>query len=248
MPQLRIGSETIYHEVHGSGEPLLLLHGGYCSLENMRELGALLSERFEVHAPERAGHGRTADRPGPFGYARMLEETIAYLDAVGLESAHIVGFSDGGILTLMLGLEHPERVRGLVPISANIDVRGFVPDDYPHETVPQAAHEQLDRDYAALSPDGPEHGAVVLEKLLAMWAAEPDIPASALAAITAPTLVMAGEHDVVARHHTDTIASSIPGARLVVVPGTTHMLVSERPDVVAAEVREFLAGVASGQE
>lgn len=226
----------------------MLLHGGYCSLENMRELGELLSERFEVHAPERAGHGRTADRPGPFGYGRMLDETIAYLDAVGLESAHIVGFSDGGILTLMLGLEHPGRVRTLVPISANIDVHSFVPDDYAHETVPQAAHEQLDRDYAKLSPDGPEHGAVVLEKLLAMWKAEPDIPASALRAITAPTLVMAGEHDVVARTHTETIASSIPGARLVVVPGTTHMLVSERPDVVAAEVRGFLAGVASGQD
>ncbi|MFT4028563.1 MAG: alpha/beta hydrolase [Protaetiibacter sp.] len=244
MPQLTIGTETIYHEVHGSGAPLLLLHGGYCSLENMRPLGELLSDRFEVHAPERAGHGRTADRPGPYSYSRMLHDTVAYLDAVGLDTVHVVGFSDGGILALLLALEHPDRVRSIVPISANIHTGGFVPEDYPHETVPQAAHERLDREYAELSPDGAEHGAIVLEKLLTMWRAEPDIPASSLASITAPVLVMAGEHDAIAPDHTELIASSIPGARLVVVPRTTHMLVSERPHAVAAEVLGFLSGPA----
>ncbi|AYF97885.1 alpha/beta fold hydrolase [Protaetiibacter intestinalis] len=241
MPYLRVGPETIYHEVHGTGEPLLLLHGGYCSLENMRPLGGLLAERYEVHAPERAGHGRTPDREGPYGYGRMLEETVAYLDAVGLDSVHVVGFSDGGILALLLALEHPGRVRRIVPISANIHTDAFVPEDYPHETVPQAAHERLDREYAELSPDGAEHGAVVLEKLLAMWTAEPDIPVASLAGIRVPTLVMAGEHDAIRRDHSELIASSIPGARLVVVPGTTHMLVSERPDAVAAEALGFLS-------
>ncbi|PZQ88969.1 MAG: alpha/beta hydrolase [Leifsonia xyli] len=246
MPYLTLGSDESYYETSGTGEPLLLLHGGYCSLENLRPLGERLAERYEVHAPERTGHGRTPDRPGPFSYARMLDETVAYLDAAGLDTVHVVGFSDGGILTLLLALEHPDRVRSIVPISANIGTDGFVPDDYPHETVPRAAHEQLDREYAELSPDGPEHGAVVLEKLLAMWKVEPSIPAAALARIDAPTLVMAGEHDVIARDHTELIAASISGARLVVMPGTTHMLASERTDAVADEVLGFLGGVPSG--
>jgi pimeloyl-ACP methyl ester carboxylesterase len=225
-----------HHEEWGAGEPLLLLHAGYCSLEPMRELGDLLSRHVRVLAAERPGHGRTPDHDGPYSYARMVDVTLAYLDALGVPSAHVVGHSDGGIVGLLLARDHPDRVRSLVAVSANISTDAWVPADYPHVTLTDEANAAVDAEYARLSPDGPEHAAVVVDKLVALWRSEPDITAGSLAAVRAPTLVMAGEHDTVAREHTASIAAAVPGAGLTIVPGTTHMVVRERTDVVAEAV------------
>jgi len=232
-----------YHEEHGAGEPLLLLHGGFCSLEPMRELGDLLAVQHRVLAAERPGHGRTPDTDGPYDYAEMVAGALAHLDALGVRSAHVVGYSDGGIVGLLLARDHPGRVRSLVAISANLHPDAWVPDDYPHVTMPAAAHAAVDEEYARLSPDGAAHAEVVIAKLRALWTSGPQIPADSLAAVVAPTLVMAGEHDAVARAHTESIAAAVPGAGLMIVPGTTHMVVRERPDVVAAAV---LAHTGSG--
>lgn len=229
-----------HHEERGTGEPLVLLHGGFCSLEPMRELGDLLSGHVRVLAAERTGHGRTPDRDGPYAYAQMVAETLAYLDALGVGSAHVVGHSDGGIVGLLLARDHPGRVRSLTAISANVHTDCWVPADYPHVTLTDEANAAVDAEYARLSPDGPAHADVVVAKLVALWTSEPDIPAASLAAVTAPTLVMAGEHDTIARDHTESIAAAVPGAGLVIVPGTTHMVVRERPDVVAAAVLDHV--------
>lgn len=240
MPYLDLLGHPTYHEIQGAGEPLLLLHGGYATLENLRHLGDSLATEYAVHAPERVAHGRTADREGPLSYAAALAETIAYLDATGLGSAHVVGFSDGAILGLMLALEHPARVRSLVSISANIDPSGFVPDAEAEHTMTAEAAARLDREYADLSPDGAEHGPVVIEKLTRMWLNEPRITPEMLATIRARTLVVAGDHDMVRADHTLTIARSIPGAQLAIVPAAGHLVASDRPDLVAPMVRTFL--------
>ncbi|WP_345520580.1 alpha/beta hydrolase [Nocardioides conyzicola] len=240
MPYVDLLGHPSYHEIVGAGEPLMLLHGGYCSIEHLRPLGDALADTYRVHAPERVGHGRTADRDGPFSYAAGLEETVAYLDAVGLASAHVVGFSDGAILGLLLALEHPGRVRSLVSISGNVDTDAFVSDEEAAHTMTAEASAQLDREYADLSPDGPEHGEVVVAKLTQMWLTEPRITPEVLATITAPTLVMAGDHDMVRPDHTLLIAQSIPGAQLAIVPGAGHLVAHDRPTLVGLTVREFL--------
>jgi pimeloyl-ACP methyl ester carboxylesterase len=242
MPYIDVAGESTYFETWGSGVPLVLLHGGYCSLEVMRELAELLAERFEVHAPERAGHGRTADREGPYSYARMAADTVAYLDAAGIARAHVVGFSDGAITSLLLARDHGDRVLSIVPISGNLSTDAYVADDYPHPTMTEEAHAIVGREYADLSPDGSEHAAVVLEKLGALWTIEPDIPAESLASVTAPALVLAGEHDVIRRDHTEAVAAALHGARVEIVDGTTHLLVREKPAEVAAHILAFLDG------
>lgn len=245
MPYITLTADTnapedVYVETWGAGEPLVLLHGGYCSLEVMRPLAELLSTRFEVHAPERTGHGRTPDREGPYSYDRMAHDTVAYLDAAGIESAHIVGFSDGAIAGILLARDHGTRVRSLVAISGNLSTDAYVPDDHPHVTMTPEAHERVGLEYAELSPDGPEHSDVVLGKLLDLWKIEPDIPPASLAGVTAPSLVIAAEHDVIRADATDAIVAALPGATLEVIPGTTHMLVREKPAEVAARVLAFL--------
>jgi pimeloyl-ACP methyl ester carboxylesterase len=249
VPYVDLDGIAMYYEQHGAGEPVLLLHGGFCSLETMRPQLDHLSASYRVHAPERPGHGRTADRPGPITFAGMVGDTIAYLDAVGVDSAHVVGFSDGAITGLLLALQHPERLRSLVSISANLDPTVFGEDYGTEEAVgpdPTPA-DQVDAEreaYDRLSPDSPQHADVVLEKLGAMWRIEPQIDRADLARVTTPTLVLAGDRDSIPTHHTVDIAQAIPASQLAIVPAATHMVVRERPAAVNGLISDFLASVA----
>ena len=143
MPYLDAGDARIYYEVHGQGEPVLLVHGGFCSIETMRTQIDDLATSREVHAPERPGHGRTADDGAPFAYERMAGQTIAYMDAVGLATADVIGFSDGAIIGLLLARDHPSRVRSLTAIRGNLNTSGFVPEQEAEVAFGEAALSAL---------------------------------------------------------------------------------------------------------
>jgi len=250
VPYFRIGDANLYGEVAGDGDPVLLLHGGFCSLESLRAQSDALARNYRVFAFERPGHGRSADVDGKYGYARSVADTLAYLDAVGLESAHVIGYSDGGIIGLLLALDHPERVRSLVAISANLNPSAFTTSPEadaapvlvePKEDEPESQSDAERLQYERLSPDGPGHLDVVLNKLLRLWAKEPRIDPADLARITVPVLVMSGDRDTIRPDHSLLIAASIPGAQLCIVPGTTHGLIGERSELVSLLIREFLA-------
>ena len=263
MTYLRINDVDLYAEVAGDGAPVLLLHGGFCSLEAMRELSESLVPHYRLHAFERPGHGRSADIDGEYSYTRGLADTIAYLDSQNLEAVHVIGYSDGAILGLLLALEHPERVRSLTAISANLDPSAFStgdehqslvltparqspvhttggPDGGGTGTAPAAKPDAERLHYERLSPDGPEHADTVLNKLFRLWTTEPNIPAADLARITAPVLIMAGDRDSIRPDHSLLIAASIPGAQLCIVPGASHGLMAEHPELISTVIRGFL--------
>lgn len=253
MTYLTINGVELYSEVAGTGEPVLFLHGGFCSLESMRALSDAVAANRRVYAFERPGHGRSADIAEEYGYARGLADVIGYLDAQGLESVHVIGYSDGGILALLLAVEHPERVRSLVAISANLDPSAFSaaaghpalllsPETFARAgAVADPEKPDLERlHYERLSPDGPEHADAVLEKLFRLWTTEPSIEPAALGGIRVPALVMAGDRDSIRPDHSLLIAASIPGAQLCIVPGASHGLLAEHPELISRVVREFL--------
>ncbi|MCY1136686.1 alpha/beta hydrolase [Actinoplanes sp. Pm04-4] len=247
VPYLRIGDVDLYSEVDGEGEPVLLLHGGFCSLESLRVTSDALVGDHRVYAFERPGHGRSADIAGEYGYARMVADTLGYLDAVGLESAHVVGYSDGAIIGLLLALDHPGRVRSLTAISGNLDPSAFG-DTGGALSKEEAAEPGPDVErmhYERLSPDGAAHADVVLGKLFRLWTSEPHIEPKELARIDAPALIMSGDRDTIPPGHSLLIAASIPGAQLCAVPGTTHHLVAERPELVSGLVRDFVTAAAT---
>ncbi|KAB1642719.1 alpha/beta fold hydrolase [Gulosibacter chungangensis] len=242
---LSIGESEMYSEVAGAGEPVLFLHGGFCSIESLRAQQDALLGDFRVFAFERPGHGRTADIEGDYHYARWLTDTLAYLDAQGLSDAHIVGYSDGAILGLLLAMAHPERVRSVVAIGANLDPSVFS-DPSDEDALLSPPDDGEDKDglermhYARLSPDGPEHAQTVIDKLLRLWSSEPNIDPAELSRIHARTLIMAGDRDLIPPAHTLQIAAAIPGAQLCILPGTSHWLHAERPALVSQLIREFL--------
>jgi pimeloyl-ACP methyl ester carboxylesterase len=241
---IEAGGVNTYFEVTGDGDPLVLLHGGFCPAETFDGLTPGLAEAYRVFVPERRGHGRTADVEGPITYEIMAKDTIAFLDAVEVGNAHLVGWSDGAAVAVHVVLERPDLVRSLVLIVQPLNHDGL--PDQAKEMVdsgitPDALPPMLRELYSSLSPDGPEHFDVVFEKLTATWATEPSFEVADLARISAPTLFMMADADMVTLEHARDVEQALPDARLEVVPDASHGLPMEKPEVVTGLIRDFLS-------
>jgi pimeloyl-ACP methyl ester carboxylesterase len=234
-----------WFDTAGEGDPLVLLHGGLMTNDSWGAQMPVFAERFLALAPERRGHGHTPDVEGPLNYEDMAADTIGFLEAVVKEPAHLVGWSDGGIVGLLVAVARPDLVRKLVAISANsspASVAG-VPESHGMEAAApdDPSMEMFRSPHAASSPDGPEHWPIFLKKYFEMvGSAQPDIRPDELAGITAPTLVVSGDDDMVTLEHTIDIYRAIPNSELAIVPGTSHALLFEKPDLLNRIVLDFL--------
>jgi pimeloyl-ACP methyl ester carboxylesterase len=238
-----IGGVNTWYDEQGSGEPLVLLHGGLCTNETWAAQAPVFAERFRVVAPERRGHGHTADVDGPLTYASMATDTVGFLDKVVGGPAHVVGWSDGGIVGLLVAIARPDLVRKLVTIGSNYDIAGVAPEvvEMFASATPDSADMAMFRGlYEMHSPDGPEHWPVVFGKFVEMVLGEPHIPVAELARISAPTLVIAGDDDMVTLEHTVALYRAIPTTELAVVPGASHAVPMEKPELVNRIALDFL--------
>ena len=253
-PAGRAGGEYVdangvrtYYEVEGSGDPLVMLHGGLCAIEIFDGLRRELVEHFRVYLPERRGHGRTADVEGPFSLGLFADDTIAFMDAIGLRSAHIFGHSDGASIGLLTALRRPDLVRSLVHCGQQANPSGITPefgqvlklDAMPHGMLPPVLREL----YEALSPDGADHWDAIVDKEWQLLRVEPDLDLADLADVTPPTLVLLGDADIATVPHAEAMARALPNGDVVVVPNANHGLPVERPEVVAQIVLDFVAGL-----
>ena len=230
-----------YYEEQGSGDPLLLLHGGLVDGDSFGQQTPAFAARFQVTVPDRRGHGRTADVEGPITYDVMADDTIAFMDAVGSGPAHLVGWSDGGDVGLLVAIKRPDLVRRLVTIGANFSADGLTREaaesfrpDTPKSVVP------IMREAWKVNAVDPDHFEVVLAKMQHCWF-DYSISTAALARIAAPTLVMVGDDDITRFEHTIELYDTIPDAQLAVIPGTSHLVPLEKPDLVNQLVLDFLA-------
>lgn len=233
---LTVNGHALHYLSRGHGRPLLLLHGGGATPRDSfsKQLRAFAAGH-RVIAPEQVGHGRTPAQPGPLSYMRMMDDTAALLSALHLGPVDVVGFSDGGILALMLAAHHPELVRRLVVSGAN-----YSPDGVSEEV--QAA-ERARRRYPLAVDEGLRHELSFEDKLIRLWAESPttdELSPALLSHITRRVLVMAGDHDVIKIAHTFALYDALPDARLWILPNTSHSTFSERPTWVNNEVLAFL--------
>jgi pimeloyl-ACP methyl ester carboxylesterase len=233
-----------WHEVHGDGPPVVLLHGAFAGASSWAAQAPVLARAgYRVHLPERRGHAHTADVDGPLSYTVMADDTVAYLDGVVGGPAHLVGWSDGAVVGLLVARRRPDLVDRLVLIGQYYNSSGKVPGGLTEQL--GAGGDQvmgfLRGEYDRVSPDGPKHFPVVYEKTLWMLATEPELELASLAAIAAPTLVLQGDRDEVTLEHSVAVAAALPHGRLAVLLGS-HALPVEAPEVVNALLVWFLAG------
>lgn len=221
MPYARVNGLDMYHEVHGDGPPLLLLHGGTGSIPT--SWIPLFTPGFRVIAPEQMGHGRTGDAMDrDFHYHDMAEDTVELMRQLGIDSAVVVGYSDGGIIGLDMAIHHPDRIKALVVTGSNTRTDGYTPENLVWERTFDPADLPVTGVFAQGSPDGPGHWPVVLERLRRMWLAEPAFTREQLEGIVAPTLIIVGDRDIVTPEHAVEMFRTIPRSRLCVVPDVGH--------------------------
>lgn len=236
---------TTWYEVEGQGDPLLLLHGGLCTNAVWAPQRGDFAAEYRVFLHERRGHGHSPDVEGPISYYDMADDTADFIESVVSGPAHLVGWSDGGIVSLLVAISHPHLVRRIVAIGANFqplnpggELARYL-HEFPPNPNPRLKGEFISN-YEAVSPDGPEHWPVIAAKVGEMFEREPNISVDDLARISAPTLVLVGDDDLIKFEHTLALYQAIPSAELAVVPGTSHRLLVEKPQLVNRIILDFL--------
>jgi pimeloyl-ACP methyl ester carboxylesterase len=238
MPEyINLRNHQIYnYEWDHEGEAVVLLHGGLSKTSSWDYLMVPpLEDEFHVFAYDRTGHGFTGDQPGSLHFEFQCQEAIAYLEDVVKEPAHLIGYSDGGIIALMVAIKRPELVKSIVAIGANYHYSAPLKD-----FLEARVSEEDQAEYNLISPDAPH---TLLEKTIRMneiWKTEPDISLSEIASIQCPVLVMAGDDDVIAHDHTISLYEALPLGQLAIIPGTSHGLVKEKPALLIAVMMQFL--------
>jgi pimeloyl-ACP methyl ester carboxylesterase len=220
-----------WYTTHGDGEPLVLLHGGF---SDSRDFGPNLATLagFKIHLVDRRGHGRTPDVDGPVTIDLLTADVIAFIEEQ-TGPTHLLGYSAGGVVAAAVAIQRPDLVRKLVLMST-----ATCPDGWlftPQEDGEMPA--QIVDAYAEVSPDGREHFPVVQAKFAKAAATQQTLEP---AGITSPALVVASDDDIVHLEHTIALYRGIPHAQLAIVPGTSHTLLFEKPDLCTTLVADFL--------
>jgi len=246
---------NMYYEIHGTGEPLVLLHGAFSAIgTSFGELLPALAETQQVIGFELQAHGRTADIDRPLSIEQMADDTAAALRDLGIEEAYIFGYSMGASVALHLAIRHPDVVRKLVLASVTYNLSGIHPglmeglaEMKPEMMFGSPWHEE----YTRIAPN-PENFATLFAKKTQMDRNIKDVPAEVIQSIKAPTLLIIGDSDLVRPEHAvemfrllgggvfgDTPAG-LPNSQLAVLPGTSHVTLVHRADLLLSIIPPFL--------
>lgn len=221
-----------YTETYGKGKPLLLIHGNGGSHENFSQNIPYFSQRYRVIAMDSRAHGKSIDRGDSLSFEMMADDCAALLDKMGIDSAYVFGWSDGGIVAILLAMRHPEKVIRFAATGANIwpDSTALVPSLWLDEQKTYlAGKDKTDR----TAKEQNDWKIFMLDWL------QPNLSLSDLHSIRRPALIMAGDHDVITLEHTVKIYQHIPGAQLWILPNSGHGTLIEHRDEVDVKLDRF---------
>ncbi|HEX5689823.1 MAG TPA: alpha/beta hydrolase [Roseiflexaceae bacterium] len=247
MPIAQVRDLRLYYELHGAGEPLVLLNGALDTIESdWGRLLPTLAADYRVLAYEHRGHGRSDNPPARFeGYDQLVADLVALLDLVGVERAHFCGFSDGAMTLINFVLRYPERVRSLILAGAQ-----YTNDERTLATLEKMTPERIAERQPAWAArlavlhdthHAPGYWKELLRQMLPFWHREPDYSLEQLAQIGVPTLLIAGERDPFG--HLDqqvAMRRAIPRAELCIAPIAAHFVMNDQPELFQLVALNFL--------
>jgi len=241
----------MYYEIHGKGQPLVLIHGGGSTIEsNYGKILPLFAKRYKVIAVELQAHGHSSDRDAPETFEQDADDVASLLRHLDISKVNILGFSNGGSTTLQIAMRYPGLVNKIVVASAAYKREGFIPgffDMMQHanlENMPmplQESYLKINNDRAALQN--------MHDKDAARMIAFKDWKDSDLQSIKAPTLIINGDKDVTLPEHALKMSTLIPNAELLILPATHGSFLAEActavpgsklPEITVELVKEFL--------
>jgi pimeloyl-ACP methyl ester carboxylesterase len=244
----------IYYESHGTGDPVVLLHGAFMTItNNWTAMIPPLSRSRQVIAVEMQGHGRTADIDRDFSHENLADDITALLDHLNITQADLLGYSLGGSVAMQAAIRHPEHVRKVVSISAAFRHDGLVTEAveaFPRMEPGMFKGSPIETEYKTLSPT-PDKFDTFVRRVVQMAVTPYDFGAEQLKATKAPMLFIHGDADGVRLDHISEMfrlkGGEIHGdlrprseSRLAILPDTTHVTLMERVDVIVPMVTDFL--------
>ena len=247
------GLET-YYEVHGKGDPVVVLHGAYMTIDAMGPILPGLAETRQVIAVEQQGHGRTADIDRPITYEQMADDTAGLLRHLGMGRADVFGFSMGAGIALQLAIRHPELVRKLADSAATYSNDGLYPEvlaGLESAFTPEAfAGSPIEAEYAKIAPN-PDDFPTLVGKVQGLTRDFAGWPREAVQGIAAPRFIIIGDADIVRPEYAvamfrlygggvpgDFVA--MPAAQLAILPGTSHIMIITRTAWLHSMITAFL--------
>jgi pimeloyl-ACP methyl ester carboxylesterase len=229
----------LWYAVFGHGEPVILVHGGLANSNYWGLQIPVLAQHYRVTVLDSRGHGRSTRTVAPIGYDAMASDVLALMDTLHIGKAALVGWSDGAIIGLDIAIHHPERLTKLFAFAANSDPSGV--KDVAKSPVFSAYIDPAGHEYERLSPTPSEFKAF-LENISHMWETEPHFTDAQLRGIRVPTWIVDADHDeAIKRENTDTMASLIPGAGELILPGVSHFAFLQDPTLFNATLLNFLS-------
>jgi pimeloyl-ACP methyl ester carboxylesterase len=237
--ELAVNGIKIHYAIYGQGSPVIFLHGGLANTDYWGNQVPAVAARHTVILMDSRGHGRSTRDARPYGYDLMADDVVALLDALKIQKADVVGWSDGGILGIDLALRHKDRVGKVFAFAANTVTSGVVEGVEKNPTF-AAYIERAGHEYAEHSATPKEYDAFV-DQISKMWADQPNWTDDQLKAIDTPVLVVDGDHDeAIKRAHTEYIAATIPRAGLLILPNVSHFAFLQDPDQFNFSILHFL--------
>ncbi|MBC8755072.1 alpha/beta hydrolase [Kordia sp. YSTF-M3] len=224
-----VNGVKLYYEIYGEGSPLLLLHGAGQSINAFKDQIDFFSKHYKVIALDSRGRGRSTDNDEELTYVNQAKDVKEFLDELKLDAVDIIGWSDGGIIGLIFAMEHPEKVKKLVAMGANIHPDGLFPQRLKEhkETLKKLEIDEKSK-------------KTINYKIYKQLINYPQLKFEDLKKIVSPTLIMAGDHDVITDLHTVKIFQSIPKANLAIFPSETHWFPAANPTLFNNTVFDFL--------
>ena len=232
----------VYYEVQGTGEPLVLLHGSFMTIDaTWGTLRPTLSKSRQVVAIELQGHGHTADRERPMRYEGMADDVAAVLRRVGIGRADVLGYSMGGTVAAGVALRHPGLVRKLVVVSAVFDNSGWEPQVYEQfKALPKDfAPKPLTDAYEKVAPD-PKRWPLLVAKVKTMLTEFEGWKRKDLEGMKAVLLIVMGDRDGFRAEHALEIKRLVPNGQLALIPGGDHFFLWSRADLLLPMIAGFL--------
>jgi pimeloyl-ACP methyl ester carboxylesterase len=231
----------IWYAEFGSGEPVILLHGGLANANYWANQVPVLAQSYRVIVMDNRGHGRSTRDEGPLGYGLMASDVTALMDFLKIDKAVIAGWSDGAIVGLEIAVHHPDRVTKLFAFAANSNPSGL--KDTTKSPVFSGFIARAKIEYERLSPT-PDQFQLFFDQITKLWATEPNFTAEQLRGITVPVWIVDGDHDeAIRRENTEFMAAEIPNAGLLIEPGVSHFSFLQDPEQFNSDLMHFLKHV-----
>lgn len=240
----KINDIKLHYKVLGNGaDVVFLLHGSMESMATWDKQILDIAKRYKVVAVDNRGHGKSGFTDRKMDYNLMSDDVLGLMNVLKIDSAHIVGFGDGGIIGLYLASEHPERVRKLIAIGANYKVDTSV---VYHEVLEKVKAWDSDKVYSFVRNNfrgwpNDKLLAQFTDRMKAMLLTEPNLSTADLKKIKCPALFMTGDHDIIKMSHTSEMFENVQRGYLAVIPGTKHYPQKDKPGIVNAIIMDFLS-------